>query len=227
MGTGTSGLLDFNSSHPISATGTCTSGPVPIKEWKRYVDDVFSIIPKGKRDILLNYLNSIDQHIKFTVEQPNPEGAIPFLATFPQPKGENISVSVYRKPTHTDRYLDFNSNHPISATGTCTSGPVPIKEWKRYVDDVFSITPNGKRGIPYHSWTHSPNQKVRIFLYLSTGNLLTQTGIWTSIPVTQYLPQVLVILDLYPSRNGKGMWMMSSVLSPKVKETFCLIISIP
>ena len=43
------------------------------------------------------------------------EGAIPFLDTFPQPKGENISVSVYRKPTHTDRYLAFNSSHPISA----------------------------------------------------------------------------------------------------------------
>ena len=56
--------------------------PVPIKEWKRYVDDVFSIIPKGKRDILLSYL----PHIKFTVEQPNVEGAIPFLDTFPQPK---------------------------------------------------------------------------------------------------------------------------------------------
>ena len=41
--------------------------PIPIKEWKRYVDNVFSIIPKGKRDIMLNYLNSIDPHIKFTV----------------------------------------------------------------------------------------------------------------------------------------------------------------
>ena len=88
---------------------------IPIKEWKRYVNDVFSIIPKGKRDILLNYLNSIDPHIKFTVEQPNVEGTILFLDTLPQPKGENISISVYRKPTHTDRYLDFNSSHPISA----------------------------------------------------------------------------------------------------------------
>ena len=88
---------------------------IPIKEWKRYVDDIFSIIPKGKRDSLLNYLNSIDAHIKFTVEQPSMEWAIPFLETLPQPKGKNISVSVYRKLTHTDRYLDFNSRYPISA----------------------------------------------------------------------------------------------------------------
>ena len=59
-----------------------------VKEWKRYVDDVFSIIPKGKRDIMLNYLNSIDPHIKFTGEQPNAMGAIPFLDTLPWPKGE-------------------------------------------------------------------------------------------------------------------------------------------
>ena len=89
--------------------------PVPIKDWKRYVDDVFSIIPKGNRVILLQYLNSIDPHIKFTIEQPNAEGGIPFLDTFPKPKGEEIAVAVYRKPTHTDRYLDFNSSHPVSA----------------------------------------------------------------------------------------------------------------
>ena len=89
--------------------------PVPVKDWKRYVDDVFSIIPKGNCDTLLQYLNSIDPHIKFTIEQPNAEGGIPFLDTFPKPQGENIAVAVYRKPTHTDRYLDFNSSHPVSA----------------------------------------------------------------------------------------------------------------
>ena len=31
--------------------------PILIKEWKRYVDDVFSIIPKGKRETLLRYLH--------------------------------------------------------------------------------------------------------------------------------------------------------------------------
>ena len=89
--------------------------PIPVKDWKRCVDDVFSIIPKGNRNTMLQYLNSIDPHIKFNIEQPNKEGVIHFLDTFPKPKGEGIAVSVYRKPTHTDRYLDFNSSHPILA----------------------------------------------------------------------------------------------------------------
>ena len=57
--------------------------PIPIKELKSYVDNIFSIIPKGKHDTILNCLNSIDPHIKFTVEQPNAEGAIPFLGYSP------------------------------------------------------------------------------------------------------------------------------------------------
>ena len=116
--------------------------PIPIKEWKRYVDVMFSIIPKGQRKIMLQYLNSRDPHIKFTVEQPNVEDAIPFLDTFSKPKREEIEVSVYRKPTHIDRYLDFNSSHPIlakravvralmdRANNVCTSPDILAKEVK-------------------------------------------------------------------------------------------------
>ena len=86
-----------------------------INTWLRYVDDVLTIVKKGTHDSLLNYLNSIDTNIKFTIEPPNEQGAIPFLDTFPRPSGNKIITSVYRKPTHTDRYLDFNSNHPKSA----------------------------------------------------------------------------------------------------------------
>ena len=68
--------------------------PVPVKDWKRYVDDVFSIIPKGNRNQMLQYLNSIDPHIKFTIEQPNGEGGIPFLDTSQTPRGRNCSLSI-------------------------------------------------------------------------------------------------------------------------------------
>ena len=54
---------------------------------------------KVRETLMLNYLNSIDPHIKFTVEQPNMEGAIPFLDTLSQFKDEEISVSVCRKST--------------------------------------------------------------------------------------------------------------------------------
>ena len=76
---------------------------------------MFSVsYPRVTETICSKYLNSID-HIKFTIEQPNKEGGIPFLDTFPKTQGGGIAVSVYRKQTHTDRYLDFNSSHPILA----------------------------------------------------------------------------------------------------------------
>ena len=37
--------------------------PVEIKIWKRYVHDVFAVIPKNKTDILLNQANSIHPNI--------------------------------------------------------------------------------------------------------------------------------------------------------------------
>ena len=83
-----------------------------IDTWLRYVDDVLTIVKKGTHDSLLNHLNPIDPNIKFTIEPPNDQA---FLDTFQKPSGNKIITSVYRKPSHTDRYLDFNSNHPKSA----------------------------------------------------------------------------------------------------------------
>ena len=59
------------------------------------------------------HLNSIDPHIQFAYEVEQ-DGSISFLdtKTTKQPDG-SIIVSVYRKPTNTDRYLDFNTHHHI------------------------------------------------------------------------------------------------------------------
>ena len=45
--------------------------PVPSKVWKRYVDDSFCIIKRNAVDSFHNTLNSIDQHISFTIEEEN------------------------------------------------------------------------------------------------------------------------------------------------------------
>ena len=88
--------------------------PTLIKWWFRYVDDVHSATRKDQVNKLQEHLNSIDPHIKFTIELPGTDG-LPFLDTLTKPTPNSIELTVYRAPTHTDRYLDYNSNHPISA----------------------------------------------------------------------------------------------------------------
>ena len=71
---------------------------------------------KDQVDILFNHINSMDDNKKFTMECPDNEGSIPFLDTKCTPNpNHTIHTSVYRMPMHTDRYLDWNINHPISA----------------------------------------------------------------------------------------------------------------
>ena len=60
-------------------------------------------------NVLLQYLNSIEPSIQFTVERDT-DGKLPFLDTCVQRTTEGkLETVVYRKPTHTDKYLSFNS----------------------------------------------------------------------------------------------------------------------
>ena len=88
--------------------------PTLIKWWFRYVDDVHSATRNLQVQKLQEHLNSIGPHIKFTTELQGTDG-LPFLDTLIKPTPNSIESTVYRKPTYTDRYSDYNSNHPISA----------------------------------------------------------------------------------------------------------------
>ena len=45
-----------------------STSPVPTIFWKRYVDDVLSVVPADQVDEMLAHINSIDQNIQFTLE---------------------------------------------------------------------------------------------------------------------------------------------------------------
>ncbi|XP_028407835.1 uncharacterized protein LOC114530413 [Dendronephthya gigantea] len=90
------------------------SSPVKPLFWKRYVDDVASAVNKNEIDNLLKHLNSIEPSIQFTVERES-EGKLAFLDTYVHRNIEGqLETDVYRKPTHTDKYLSFYSHHPKS-----------------------------------------------------------------------------------------------------------------
>ncbi|XP_063535991.1 uncharacterized protein LOC134745832 [Cydia strobilella] len=87
--------------------------PVPVKIWKRYVDDVFCIIKGGKQEaeLMLGHLNSMHRSMSFTLEMEQ-ERSIAFLDVRLNVTGCGmLGHSFYRKPTHTDRYLHASSHH--------------------------------------------------------------------------------------------------------------------
>ena len=84
--------------------------------WFRFVDHTWVIQKQAHKQVFLDHINSIDPAIKFTVEGNQDNGAIPFLDTLATPLADkSLSFKVYWKPTHTDKYLQWESHHSLSA----------------------------------------------------------------------------------------------------------------
>ena len=68
------------------------------------------------KEEFLQHINSVDPAIQFTVETNKDDGAIPFLDTIVKLEADGtLSITVYRKPTHTDQYLQWDSHNHLSA----------------------------------------------------------------------------------------------------------------
>ena len=90
------------------------TAPHPPSLWKRYVDDTFVIQEEQHKDRFFHHINSIDPNIKFTAETTKANGSMPFLHTLVTPQSDgSLATTVYRKPTHTNQYLHWDSHHAI------------------------------------------------------------------------------------------------------------------
>ena len=91
-----------------------STAPTP-RLWQRYVDDTFVIQKEVNKQDFLQHINSVDPAIQFAVENNKDDHAIPFLDTIVTPEADgSLSITVYRKPTHTDQYLQWDSHHHLS-----------------------------------------------------------------------------------------------------------------
>ncbi|XP_060531558.1 uncharacterized protein LOC132705141 [Cylas formicarius] len=83
------------------------------KLWLRYVDDTFTIWNHGIEQLhrFLQHLNEVHPKIKFTMETEE-NSQLPFLdVTIIKKETGHLDHTVYRKPTHTNRYQNANSHH--------------------------------------------------------------------------------------------------------------------
>ena len=91
----------------------------PPSLWLRYVDDTFCILNKDHINDFHTHLNSICSHIQFTIEKEH-NFSLSFLDFLVKRNSHNgsiithslLSTTIYRKPTHTNRYLHCMSHHP-------------------------------------------------------------------------------------------------------------------
>lgn len=112
MGSPVSAILSNLVMEFIEETAMATALHQP-KWWYRYVDDSNVCLRHEHLTEFHDHLNSINEHIQFTVEKEN-NGSIAFLDTqITRDENGSISISVYRKATHTDKYLHFDSHHPV------------------------------------------------------------------------------------------------------------------
>ena len=88
-----------------------TTFHTPPKLWLRYVDDTFCVLKKEHMTEFHQHINSVCHHIQFTMEEEQ-NLSLPFLDVLVIRHDKTLRTQVYRKPTHTDRYLHFDSHHP-------------------------------------------------------------------------------------------------------------------
>ena len=82
------------------------TGTIPL--WLSYVDDTFTAVHKEGIDDFQEHLDRQNADILFTKETEE-NGKIPFLDCLVTRENNKLQMTIYRKPTHTDRLLDQSS----------------------------------------------------------------------------------------------------------------------
>jgi hypothetical protein len=91
-----------------------------IKTWDRYVDNVLATVKKDKTNEILQTINNTTENIKFTMEEEqNNQLASVFDILLTRTDNGTIQTQVYRKKTHTNQLLNYNSNHPTQHKISC------------------------------------------------------------------------------------------------------------
>ena len=92
---------------------TLTTFQEPPRIWLRYVDNVFCVIKSSVIDDSHHHVNSTSPIIKFTLELEN-NSSLAFLdVRINRTVNCKLWTTIHHKPTHTDRYLQFDSHHPL------------------------------------------------------------------------------------------------------------------
>lgn len=172
------------------------SAELKPKVWFRYVDDTFIVWPHGKQtlSVFLDHLNRQHPDILFTMEIEQ-ECALPFLDVLVTRKPDGrLGHSVYRKPTHTDRYLNAASHHhpaqKFSVINSLVHRAVKVSEPDHLPAELNHV----RRTLSDNGFRHKDVEKVIKRHLLPTPKVASNDTSTTGNTVA-YLPYVYGVTD--------------------------------
>ena len=121
------------------------------------MEDTWVVQREENKQSFLQHINSVDPVIKFRVENNKEDGAIPFLDTIVKPEADGkLSITVYRKPTHMDQYLQWDSHHHLSAKysviNTLTHRAKTVCNKPEVLQQEISLRQGGEKTYQAHQW---------------------------------------------------------------------------
>jgi hypothetical protein len=127
------------------------------KMWLRYVDDTVVIWPLGpvRLQEFLDHLNNLRPSIQFTMEIEY-NNTLLFLDVLITRRESSLTTTVYKKHTHTGRYLLFRSNHPLHVKQALVQSLYDralsnCQEQRNFVTEVQNVKHDlWKNGYPKH-----------------------------------------------------------------------------
>ncbi len=148
--------------------------PIQPRLYKRYVDDVIIIwdVALGTHTVLLDILNQQHPDIHLMVEEER-NGSLPYLdllITHPDVSRLipwHYSLAIYRKPTHSNRYIHYKLAHPFGlkrmifcslwlwARRLLRNHPRQLEVELRYLHRTFSYVSNGYPDVIVRNWLKS------------------------------------------------------------------------
>ena len=201
-------------------TTAITNSSIPVGFWRRFVDDALAKFKdKQASEEFHNYLNSLSPKLKFTIEHPV-NNKLPFLDTLIHLPDH--SLSVYRKPTHTNRYLNYKSCHPQATKDGIVSSLIDralmICDPQHIKAELESITKTlQSNGYPRHKVQNIIRARSKRMEKgpIEQESHLNKFKTWVTIP---FVPKVGYKLRKIFNKHGVGVHFSSS---RTIKNSIC------
>lgn len=172
------------------------SAPLKPKCWFRYIDDTFIIWPHGRNTLtdFLTHLNAHHPDIQFTMEIES-NGQLPFLDVLvTRLPNRELGHSVYRKPTHTNRYLNALSHHhpsqKQSVINSLVHRAVTLSEPDSLPSELVKVTD----ALTNNGYNKRDIQRT-ITRFLEPDKIRQTKNTTTSSTTTAYLPYIKNVTD--------------------------------